>query len=324
MQSAVIFGASGQDGHYLLELLGAQGLDCHCFSRSGSGEARGDISDFAFVEAQIRRLKPDFAFHLAAVSRTAHDALFDNVAAIERGTWNLLEAVLRHRKSCRVFIAGSALQFENRGDRISEKAPFNAGSAYAASRIASVYCARYFRSLGLKIYIGYLFHHESPLRKPGHVAMKVALAARQVASAGSGTISIGDASVRKEWTFAGDVVRAMWVLVNQDEVFEVCIGSGVDHSILEWIQACFSSVGRDWRSHVLVESNFQSEYQRLVSDPAIMRSLGWAPEVDLADLAAMMVGRHQTGSAVGNWPGVRNVDRGITESRRTREGIHGK
>lgn len=290
MRSAVIFGAGGQDGHYLRELLSAQGLACHCFTRSATGEERGDISDFAFVETQIRRLNPDFAFHLAAVSRTAHDALFQNVAAIEQGTWNLLEAVLRHRKSCRVFIAGSALQFENGGHPISEMAPFSPGSAYAASRIASVYCARYFRSLGIKTYIGYLFHHESPLRKPGHVAMKVALAAREAASTGSGTISIGDASVRKEWTFAGDVVRAMWLLVNQEQVFEACIGSGVDHSIMEWIEACFSSVNRDWRKHVLVESNFQSEYQRLVSDPAIIRNLGWEPEVGFADLATMMVG----------------------------------
>jgi GDPmannose 4,6-dehydratase len=323
MQSAVIFGASGQDGHYLRELLDAQGVDCFCFSRSASGEERGDIADFAFVEAQIRRLKPDFAFHLAAVSRTAHEALFDNVAAIEQGTWNLLESVSRHRKSCRVFIAGSALQFENKGEPISEKAPFDAGSAYAASRIASVYCARYFRRLGLKIYIGYLFHHESPLRKPGHVAMKVALAARQAASTGSGTISIGDVSVRKEWTFAGDVVRAMWVLVNQDEVFEACIGSGVDHSIREWIEACFSGKGRDWRGHVLCESNFQSEYQRLVSDPSIMKNLGWAPTVGLADLAAMMVRGQPAAPLAGDRPECGSVEQRRSERHPTGDRIHG-
>lgn len=286
---ALIFGASGQDGHYLGEICSEHGIEPVGVSRAGA-PFRGDVARWDQVEALVREHAPAYVFQLAASSTTRHEALFENHETISTGALNVLEAVRRHAPAARVFIAGSGVQFENGGAPISERTPFAATSPYAVARIQSAYAARYFRSLGVRAHVGYLFHHESPLRKPGHVAMKVALAARRIAGGSGERLELGDLSVEKEWTFAGDVARAMLALVQQDDVFEAAIGSGEPHAIREWVEACFSAAGLDWRAHVEVRPGFVAEYHRLVSDPTTIRSLGWRPRVEFQALARMMVG----------------------------------
>ena len=288
MARALIFGAGGQDAHYVAEECRAHGVAPVQVSRS-AGDERGDVADLSRVEDLVRRHRPGWIFHLAAASTTRHQALFENHAAIATGTLNTLEAARRHQPEARVFLTGSGLQFENRGAPISERDTFAAGSPYAAARIASVYAGRYFRSLGQKVYVGYLFHHESPLRGAGHVSMLVAQAARRIAAGSTERLAIGDLAVEKEWTFAGDVARAIWTLVSQDRVFEAAIGSGVAHPIQDWVERCFAAVGRDWRDHVDVNPGFVAEYPRLVSDPATIRSLGWEPRVGLDELTRMVM-----------------------------------
>jgi GDPmannose 4,6-dehydratase len=285
---ALIFGASGQDGHYLAEHCRAEGIEPVGISRAGT-PVRGDVGDFEQVRALVREHRPAYVFQLAASSTTRHEALFENHETISTGALNVLEAVRLEAPGARVFVAGSGVQFENRGAPISEMAPFAATSPYAVARIQSVYAARYFRTLGIHAYVGYLFHHESPLRKPGHVAMKIALAARRIGAGSAEHLEIGDLTVEKEWTFAGDVARGMLTLVRQDAVHEACIGSGEAHPIQEWVEACFAAVGKDWRRHVDVRPGFVPEYARLVSDPATIRSLGWAPAMSFTDLARAMV-----------------------------------
>ena len=152
-----------------------------------------------------------------------------------------------------------------------------------------MYAARYYRKLGLKVYVGYLFHHESPLRKPSHVSQMIALAVKRIAEDSDEVIEVGDISVEKEWTFAGDVARGIVTLVEQDDVFEVVIGSGIGYSIENWLEQCFSVVGKDWHDHVRLREGFTPEYKRLVSDPKIINSLGWHPVVGFSDLANAMV-----------------------------------
>jgi GDPmannose 4,6-dehydratase len=284
---ALIFGASGQDGHYLAEVCRAEGIEPVGVSRAGA-PVRGDVGRRDEVEALVRAHRPGYVFQLAAASTTRHDALFENHETISTGALNVLEAVRVHAPEARVFIAGSGVQLQNDGAPISERAPFAATSPYAVARVQSVYAARYFRTLGVRAYVGYLFHHESPLRKPAHVAMKIALAARRIAAGSAERLEIGDPAVEKEWTFAGDVARAMLLLVRQDAVLEAAIGSGEAHSIAEWTETCFAAVGKDWRDHVDVRPGFVAEYPRLVSDPSTIRALGWAPEVGFAELARMM------------------------------------
>lgn len=285
---AIIFGANGQDGHYLAEQCTHRNIEPVRVSRGGN-HLRGDVSDRGQVEQLIRLHKPAYIFHLAARSTTRHDALFENHAAISTGALNILESVKDHSPASKVFITGSGLQFRNTGNPISERDAFEANSAYSVARIHSAYAARYYRSLGLKTYVGYLFHHESPLRKADHVSQMIAQAVKRISAGSKEVLEIGDSTVEKEWAFAGDVARGIFTLIGQDAVHEAAIGSGKAYSIEHWLEQCFQVIGRDWRNHVRMRGGFTPEYKRLVSDPSTMNALGWFPEIDLPKLADMMI-----------------------------------
>lgn len=289
-QTALIFGVSGQDGHYLQVLLTEKGVDVIGVSRNARDALVGDIADRAFVDEIVSESKPDYIFHFAACSTTKHSALFENHAAISTGTLNVLEAARRFQPECRVFITGSGVQFLNTGSAISERTPFAATSAYAVSRIESSYAARYFRSMGVRAYVGYLFHHESPYRHPNHLCKMIADAVKRIARGSTEHIRLGDVAVRKEAAFAGDIVEGILTLVCQDDVFEATIGTGVAYSIQDWLEVCFAKIGRDWRDFVdLDSSGFRPEYSVLVSDPATINGLGWQPKVGFDALAEMML-----------------------------------
>jgi len=285
---AIIFGANGQDGFYLSELLAKKGIEIIGVSRSGNF-LKTDIASFTEVSDLIKVNQPDFIFHLAANSTTNHKALFENHETISTGTFNILEAVRLHSPHTKVFISGSGLQFENKNNPIKESDLFEARDAYSVSRIQSVYAARYFRSLGIKTYVGYFFNHDSPRRSERHMAQKIAATAVRVASGIEDKIEIGDMSVVKEWTYAGDIVEGIWLLVNQDTIFEANISSGLGHSILDWIKVCFKLIGKDYQHYIYQNNNYKAEYQQLVSNPSLINSLGFQPKVSFEALAKMMI-----------------------------------
>lgn len=289
MQTALIFGAGGQDGHYLSALCRARGINAVGCSRSSGAWVQGDVADRACVDTLVRTHRPAYIFQLAARSTTRHEALFDNHAAVATGTINVLEAARLHAPEARIFLPGSGVMFRNEGRPISERDAFAPSSPYAVARIHAVHAGRYYRALGLRVCIGHLFHHESPLRGSAHVSRMIADAARRAAAGHAEPIEIGDIDVEKEWTFAGDVAEGMFCLLDQDAVHEAVIGSGRAHSIREWLEACYGAVGLEWRPFVRQRSDFVPEYRRLVSDPSTMRGIGWSPKVGFADLAAMMM-----------------------------------
>ncbi|MEO6613241.1 MAG: GDP-mannose 4,6-dehydratase [Chitinophagaceae bacterium] len=285
---AIIFGASGQDGHFLSALLKEQGYEVIGVSRQ-PGFLQTGISAYADVLELVKQHKPGYIFHLAANSTTSHAALFENHATITTGTLNILEAVKTSSPLTRVFISGSGLQFRNEGNPIKETDPFEARDAYSVSRVQSVYAARYFRSLGLKIYVGYFFNHDSPLRTERHMTKKVAEAAKRIATGSSEKLAIGDMDAIKEYAYAGDIVKGIWTLVNQEEIKEANISSGKGYSIRDWVEQCFSLVKLKWQDHIQAIPGFVSAYSQLVSDPSRILSLGWKPEVNFEELAKLMM-----------------------------------
>ncbi len=288
--NAIIFGITGQDGYYLKQLLSSMKIEIIGVSRFGDEWVIGDVADYAFVEELIKDYRPDYVFHFAANSTTNHSALFDNHKAISTGTLNILESVKIHSPQTRVFLSGSAVQFENVGLPIDENTPFRAGSPYSVARIQSVYAGRYYRdTFGLKVYAGYFFNHDSPLRTERHVNQKIAAAARRIANGSTAKLELGNIDVRKEFNFAGDIVEAVWMFVNQDGFFEAVIGSGQAYSIKDWLEYCFTRINKPWREFVEISHNFLPEYQILVSNPRLIKSIGWQPKVDFYKLADMMM-----------------------------------
>ena len=286
---ALIFGISGQDGFYLSSLLKEKGIEVIGSSRTQG--IKGDIGDLFFVEYLIKTYSPDYIFHLAADSSTRHSLLFDNHSSISTGTLNILESSRIHSPESRIFLSGSAMQFDNKGIPIDENTPFAGTSPYSLARIHATYAGRYYRDFfGMKIFTGFLFNHDSPLRSELHINQKIVKTAQRIKAGEELKLEIGSIEVRKEFNFAGDIIEAIWSLVNQDRITECVIGSGVSYSIREWIESCFSIADLEWKDHVILLNNFVPEYQNLVSNPVLIKSIGWDSRTSFDGLAQKMMG----------------------------------
>lgn len=286
---AIIFGSNGQDGFYLNQLLSNFEIEVINVSRTNT-DIVGTVSDYNFVKKVIKSNFPDYIFHFAALSSTKHEFLFENHETISTGTLNVLENVKRFSPNSRVFISGSAMQFKNNGLPINEKTEFEASSPYSIARIQSVYASRYYsNNFGLKIFIGYLFNHDSPRRTEHHVNQKIVRTVQRIASGSNEKLILGNIDVQKEFNFAGDIVDAIWKLVNQDEITEAVIGSGKAYPIKDWVKYCFELKNLDWQKHILLQENYSPEYNLLVSDPEVIKNIGWMPQIDFYLLANMMM-----------------------------------
>jgi GDPmannose 4,6-dehydratase len=285
---ALIFGVSGQDGFYLSSLLERKGIEVIGSSRSQG--ILGDVGDLDFVQTLIQTYKPEYIFHFAAESSTRHSVLFPNHSSISTGTINILETCRIYSPSSRIFLSGSAMQFQNNGDPIDEKTPFSATSPYSISRIHSTYTGRYYRGkFGMKIFTGFLFNHDSPLRSEDHINQKIAKTIKRIKSGENIKLEVGSPHVKKEFNFAGDIVEAIWSLVNQDSIFECVIGCGISYSIMEWIETCFSILNMDWKEHTIILDEFNPEYNSLVSRPFLIKETGWVPKTSFFELAKKMM-----------------------------------
>lgn len=286
---AILFGANGQDGFYLTQLLNKNRVEVVGVSRSGQDGIPTDISDYASVLQLVAQHRPQYIFHLAANSTTRHEAIFENHRTISTGTLNILEAVRSASPQSKVFISGSGLQFKNNSYPIKETDEFEARDPYSVSRIQSVYAARYFRTIGLKVYIGYFFNHDSPKRTERHISRMIADTVKKIAAGEKKTLEIGSLDVMKEWGYAGDIVEGLWTFIRQDTIFEATLGTGKAHSVQEYINECFLYFNMDWKKFVKIKTGFKPEYEILVSDPTTILSLGWKPSTNLKDLAEMML-----------------------------------
>lgn len=287
---AIIFGVTGQDGYYLSKLLERENVEVIGISTSNGNFTKGDVSDFNFVEDLIKKSQPDYIFHFAAISSTSHDFLFENHKAISTGTLNILESSRLHCPQVKIFLSGSAMQFNNTGTPIDENTPFKASSPYSVARIQSVYAGRYFHEkFNMDVYVGYFFNHDSPLRAEKHINKKITEAIKRISNGSEEKIKIGDLEAKKEFNFAGDIVEAIWILVNQKNIYEVVIGSGKAYSVKEFIEYCFLKTGKDWHNYVTINTAFIPEYKILVSNPKLIESLEWKPKVNFEQLADMMI-----------------------------------
>lgn len=285
---AIIFGANGQDAFFLNSLLEKNSIEVIKVSRNNA-PIIGDVSDYKFVNNLIEKHSPDYIFHLAASSSTSHTFLFENNQSISNGTINILESVRIHAPNSKVFLSGSAMQFKNTGVPINEEFDFDASSHYSVARIHSVFAARYYRkTFGIKAYVGYLFNHDSSLRSERHVNQKIIKAVKRIANGSSEKLELGDIDIQKEFNYAGDIVEAIWIFVNQEDIFEIIIASGETKSIKDWLEYCFQKVDKKWQDFIILNQWFEPEYKILIGDSTKIRKLGWKPKVSFVELADLM------------------------------------
>ena len=313
MQSrrALVTGIAGQDGSLLAELLLDRGYEVAGVVRPGAhgpfpnlaavadriGFVEVDLLDERGLGEAIAAFAPDEIYNLAAPSFVPR-SWDEPVATAEFaavGATALLEAVRRHRPDARLYQASSSEIFghplevpQTEETPLSPLTPYGVAKAYAHWIVRS-YRVRY----GLHASSGILYNHESPRRPLDFLPRKVAQGAAAIALGLQQELVLGDLGARRDWGYAGDSVRAMWLMLQQDEPGDFVIATGVLHSVRELVETAFAHVGLNWRAHVRVDAALlrgTAELYDLVGDATKARErLGWQPEVDFAGLVRLLV-----------------------------------
>jgi GDPmannose 4,6-dehydratase len=287
---ALILGDSGQDGIYLRDRLHLMGIKVLNIPRKDPESRYSiNISSFESVSSIIKDCQPDLVFHLAARSSVDHTFILDNHEAIVQGSLNVLEAVYRFSIKSRVFIASSGLAFEESIFPLTERSALCCSSSYSLCRVESIYIAKYYRKLGVQVFIGYLFNHESIKRPYDSLARRIAREAVRVSLGLQDNIIIRNPWVVREWMHAQDAVNAMIVLINQNDVWEACIGDGVGRSIYSYAAECCKFVGVDLGRYLISDDSYEPHYNYLVSDPRVIRELGWEPQISFEQLTQSLI-----------------------------------
>jgi GDPmannose 4,6-dehydratase len=274
MKRAIIIGASGQDGHYLGEILGRRDYKVYKTHRTKNIGHKLDIGNFKEVKRFISKIKPNLIFNFAAKSDTSHEASQENAKTIVVGTVNLLEACFQLQSKAKIFIAGSGLQFKNRNKPIKKQDPLCFASAYACARNASLFYARYYRSLGLKIYYGFLFNHESQFRSSFHLTQRLWRDALRLKSGEIKRIEIIDDLVVKEWSHAQSTCEKIYEFILSHKPSEEIIGSGLGYSIKQFVVKILSTNKYRHRGKLFKRIGQKAAYKSMVSCPGKLRTHG--------------------------------------------------
>lgn len=290
MTTAVVTGSNGQDGSYLVELLDAHGYDVVQIERGDL-----DLTDGDGVASMLREVRPRELYNLASPSFVP--ASWDDPAETLRvgcaAVGVLLEAIAHTDPAVRFFQASSGQVFGDPADiPQSESTPYRPRSPYGAAKAcADFLVASYRERYGLHASSGILFNHESP-RRPAHfLPAKVAHGARAIAAGRADELVLGDLDSRRDWGWAPDYVRAMWLMLQQDEPDDYVIATGELHSVRELVELAFAHVGLDWQGYVRVDPALALGDDRiLVGDSTKARQrLGWSPSVTFEQLVQLLV-----------------------------------
>jgi GDPmannose 4,6-dehydratase len=320
MKRALITGITGQDGSYLAELLLDKGYEVHGMFRRSSNfntsridhiyvdahepDARlflhaGDLADGTGLRHVIERAQPDEVYNLGAQShvRISFDQPEYTADVTATGTLRLLEAVRdygkRSGRSVRVYQAGSSEMFGAAKPPQSEATPFYPRSPYAVSKVAAHwYGVNYREGYGMFICNGILFNHESPRRGETFVTRKITRALGRIKVGVQKKLYLGNLDAKRDWGFAGDYVRAMWMMLQQDQADDYVVATGEAYSVREFLDIAAERLNLDWKEYVEIDPRYfrPTEVDYLLGDPSKARErFGWKPEVSFEELVCMMV-----------------------------------
>ncbi|RMG44544.1 MAG: GDP-mannose 4,6-dehydratase [Acidobacteria bacterium] len=314
---AFITGITGQDGSYLAEFLLARGYEVHGLIRRSStfGTERidhlyvdphepgarlrlhyGDLTDGGRLTRLLQEIEPDEVYNLGAQSHVAvsfaNPVYTAEVDAI--GTLRLLEAIRQLERPVRFYQASSSEMFgKAREVPQNESTPFHPRSPYAVAKVYAYWqTVNYREAYGLFACNGILFNHESPRRGETFVTRKITRAATRIKMGLQKKLYLGNLDAQRDWGFAGDYVRAMWLMLQQDEPGDYVVATGERHSVREFAELAFGLLDLDWRDYVEIDPRYlrPAEVDVLQGDASRARQvLGWEPKVTFRELVEMMV-----------------------------------
>ncbi len=308
--TALITGITGQDGSYLAEFLLSRGYAVHGMCRRTSSDTlgriehlrdrielhSGDLADATALADLVAKVRPTEVYNLAAQSFVTaswqQPLLTGDITGL--GATRLWDAVRRVDATIRCYQASSSEMFGKVHETPQrESTTFHPRSPYGVAKAYAHYLTvNYRESYGMFACCGILFNHESPRRGVEFVTRKITHSVARIKLGLASELRLGNLQARRDWGFAGDYVRAMWLMLQQSEPEDFVIGTGETHSVEEFARIAFGHVGLDWRDHVVVDCALYrpAEVDLLLSDPSRARTqLGWRPQVGFEDLVKMMV-----------------------------------
>jgi GDPmannose 4,6-dehydratase len=318
MKHALITGITGQDGSYLAEyLLNKPDYVVHGLVRRSSTLNRqridhltrapslenrfllhyADLADASSLAMLMEQVRPDEVYNLGAQShvRVSFDQPLYTADVVGLGTLRLLEAVrqLNRSKPVRYYQASSSEMFGSASPPQTLDTPFHPRSPYACAKLYGHWqTVNYREAYGLFACSGVLFNHESPRRGESFVTRKITLGAARIKEGLQKKLVMGNLDAKRDWGFAGDYVRAMWMMLQQKESEDFIVATGKTFSVREFLTMAFELLDLDYRDFVEFDPKYMrpSEVDVLLGDPSkAKQKLGWEPEVDLKGLVRMMV-----------------------------------
>jgi GDPmannose 4,6-dehydratase len=311
MNTALITGITGQDGSYLADLLLAKGYEVHGIVRRASTENferiehlagnvtlhQADLLDQLSVIDALKAAKPQEVYNLAAQSFVPtswqQPVLTGEFTAL--GVTRMLEAIrLLDPKGIRFYQASSSEMFGKVVETPqTEKTPFYPRSPYGVAKVYGHWITvNYRESYGIYACSGILFNHESPRRGREFVTRKVTDGVARIKLGMQKELLLGNLEAKRDWGFAGDYVKAMWMMLQQSQPDDYVVATGETHSVRELVEAAFGCVDLNWQKHVVTDPAFlrPAEVDVLVGNAAKARQkLGWKPDVSFRGLVEMMV-----------------------------------
>jgi GDPmannose 4,6-dehydratase len=310
MKTALITGITGQDGTYLAEFLVSKGYKVYGMVRGQQNPKQelvqamipalefveGDLLDQSSLVAVLEITQPDEVYNLGAISFVPlswkQPVLTGEVTGL--GVVRMLEAIRMANPRIRFYQASSSEMFGKvREVPQTELTPFAPRSPYGFAKAYGHYATvNYRESYGIFACSGILFNHESPRRGLEFVTRKITHGVARIVAGKQHELVLGDLQPQRDWGYAGDYVRAMWAMLQQDEADDYVVASGETHTIEEFATRAFAAAGLDWHDYVRSDPKFYrpAEVNLLIGKPEkAVRVLGWEPTVDFPELVRMMV-----------------------------------
>jgi GDPmannose 4,6-dehydratase len=310
VKTALITGITGQDGSYLAEFLLDKGYRVAGMTRRTSTMpvdrishlidrielVSGDLLDQESLATALAQVEPDEVYNLAAQSfvPTSWNQPVGTSEITALGVTRLLEAIRRVNPDIRFYQASSSEMFGKvRQEPQSETTPFYPRSPYGVAKVyGHQITVNYRESYNLFAVSGILFNHESPRRGLEFVTRKITDGVARIKAGQTNILPLGNLDAERDWGFAGDYVRAMWLMLQADTPADYVIGTGITHSVREFVQIAFQRAGLHYTHYVTKDPRFYrpAEVDHLRANPSKARAeLGWLPEVKFTELVEMMV-----------------------------------